>query len=143
MINIFGENTVIIDSDAIIGLVYEADSLHQRCVRIYDFLKAHDVYIFTPYAILLEAATTLARALKQPQLAEEILSSYSNLEDKMDIEVASLVAKLYQPKTSKKNTPFDHYVLALAKKNNIQIIFSFDAFYQKNGLVLMENLLQN
>ena len=132
-------NTVIADSDAIIGLVYAADSLHKRCVQIFKFLKDHDFYTFTPYAIVLEAATTLARALHQPELAEEILSSYSRLENKLDMEVSDLVADLYKPQTSKKNTPFDHYVLALARKNNIRLIFSFDSFYKKNGLTLIEN----
>lgn len=136
-------NIVIADSDAIIGLVYTADSLHKRCVKIFKFLKEHDFYTFTPYAILLEAATTLARALHQPELAGEVLSSYSKLEDKIDTEVSDLVAKLYEPQTSQKNTPFDHYVLALAKKNNIQLIFSFDSFYKKNGLTLLEDELRS
>lgn len=134
-------NTVIVDSDAVIGLVYQTDSLHKRCVQIFRFLQEHNFYTFTPYAIVLEAATTLSRALQQPKLAEEILVNYSGLEDKMDMEVADLVAKLYDPKTSKKNTPFDHYILALAKNNGIRYIFSFDSFYEKNGLILIEDKL--
>lgn len=134
-------NIVITDSDAIIGLVYTADSLHNRCVQIYDYLNRHNFYAFTPYAVLLEAATTLSRALQQPELAREVLLSYSNLEDKINIEVADLVAKLYKP-DSRENTPFDHYVLALAKKNNIQLVFSFDTFYKKNGLILIEDMLK-
>lgn len=136
-------NIVVADSDAIIGLVHTADSLHKRCVQSFKFLKEHNYYIFTPYAILLEAVTTLVRVLHQPELAGEILSSYSNLEEKMDTEVSDLVAKLYKPQTSKKNSPFDHYVLALAKKNNIQLIFSFDSFYKKNGLTLIEDKLKS
>lgn len=135
-------NIVIADSDAIIGLVYTTDSLHKRCVQIFKFLKGRDFYTFTPYAIVLEAATTLVRALHQPGLAAEVLSSYSKLEMEIDTEVSDLVAKLYKPQTSKKNTPFDHYVLALAKKNNIQLIFSFDSFYKKNGLTLIEDKLK-
>lgn len=33
------------------------------------------------------------------------------------------------------------YVLALAKKNNIKYIFSFDSFYKKHGLILIEDLI--
>lgn len=134
-------NTVIVDSDAIIGLVYTTDSLHKRCVQIFKFLKEHDFYTFTPYAIVLEAATTLVRALHQPELAEEVLSSYSKLEMEIDTDVSDLVAKLYEPKTSKKNTPFDHYILALARKNNIKYVFSFDEFYRKKGLILMKDVI--
>jgi len=133
---------VIVDSDAIIALVHQTDSLHDRSVQIFKFLKERNFYTFTPYAILLEAAATLARVLQQPELAQEVLSSYSNPEDKIDTDVSDLVAKLYEPKTSRKNTPFDHYVLALAKKNNIQLVFSFDSFYKKNGLTLMGDKLK-
>ncbi|MBI2028094.1 MAG: PIN domain-containing protein [Candidatus Levybacteria bacterium] len=98
-----------------------------------------------PYPIVLEAATTLARdkTIKRPDLAYKLLQDYSSVEEKpfYDSNVESLVAKLYNPRTSKRNSPFDHYVLALAKKNDIKLIFSFDSFYKKNGLTLMKDVV--
>ena len=134
-------NIVIADSDALIGLIYEADLLHQRSVKIFNYLQKENSYIFIPYPILLEAATGLARIAGRADLAAQLLKSYVNSGYKLDMSVEDLVAELYDPKTSKKNTPFDHYVLALAKKNDIKYVFSFDSFYKKNGLTLMEDVV--
>lgn len=134
-------NTVIVDSDALIGLIFEADSWHKQCILIHQYLKKENIEIFIPYPIILEAATALARIVNRSDLAAAVLNNYVNFEGTIDTDVANLVAKLYSPKTSKKNTPFDYYILALAKKNNIKYIFSFDSFYQKNGLTLMEDVI--
>ena len=138
----FGNNLTIADSDALIGLVYKDDALHEQCVNIYQYLKEYDIDTFTPYPIVLEAATLLARWLKRPDLAKKVLSEHSEIEHQIDLHVAGLVVDLYDPATSKKNTPFDHYVLALAKKNNIKLVFSFDSFYKKNGLTLMKDFVR-
>lgn len=142
MTNIFGNNLVIADSDALVGLVYKEDALHEQRLQIYRYLKEDNIDTFTPYPIVLEAATLLARRFKRSDLAREVLSKYPETERPVDINIARLVVDLYNPKTSKKNTPFDHYVLALAKKNNIKLVFSFDSFYKKNGLTLIKDLIR-
>jgi len=139
-------NKVIVDSDALIGLLNETDQLHKRCIAIFSFLNENNLETIAPYAIVLEAATALARdkTIKRPDLAHKLLQDYVSIEDKpnYDPNVSYLVAKLYNPSTSKKNTPFDHFVLAIAKKNNIAYVFSFDSFYKKNGLNLAEELIK-
>ena len=134
-------NTVIIDSDALIGLIHQADALHHRSVQAFKYLKGEDFNLFIPYPILLEAATALSRIVGRSDLAAQILHGFSSFKDEIDTNVAEMVAKLYDPETSKKNTPFDYYVLALAKKNNIKYVFSFDSFYKKNGLILIEDVI--
>jgi len=139
-------NRVIVDSDALIGLLNETDQLHKRCISIFSFLNKNNLQTIVPYAIVLEAATALAKdkTIKRPDLAHKLLQDYVSIEDKPNYEsnVSFLVAKLYNPSTSKKNTPFDHFVLAIAKKNNIAYVFSFDSFYKKNGLNLTEELIK-
>ena len=132
---------VIVDSDALIGLISDDDKLHERCLQIQRYLIQNNLQLVIPYPIVLEAASALARVMNRPDLTAKLLNDYEESDDQMDYKVATLVANLYNPKTSKKNTPFDHYVLALAKKNNIQYIFSFDSFYKKNGLTSIEELL--
>ncbi len=132
---------VIVDSDALIGLLSDDDKLHERCLQIQRYLIQNNLQLVIPYPIVLEAASALARVMNRPDLTAKLLNDYEESDDQMDYKVATLVANLYNPKTSKKNTPFDHYVLALAKKNNIQYIFSFDSFYKKNGLTSIEELL--
>ena len=146
MINIPGSNTtVIVDADALIGLIHDDDKLHDRCLKISKYLSSNSCGTVVPYPIVLEAATTLSRetSIARPDLAAKLLSDYSYIEGgpTFTYNVAALVTELYDPKTSKKNTPFDHYVLALAKKNDIKYVFSFDSFYKKNGLTLMEDVV--
>lgn len=144
--NTHGNNTVIVDSDALIGLIKEDDYLHKRCLSIAAYLAKNSFATVVPYPIVLEAATTLAKdkTINRPDLAKKLLKDYAYLENttRHESEVVKLTAKLYDPKTSKKNSPFDFYVLAVAKKSGIGTVFSFDSFYSKKGLKLAEELLK-
>lgn len=144
MINIRGNSVVIVDSDALIGLIHEDDKLHERCLKVSEYLTQNSFATVVAYPSVLEASTTLSRKAKRPDLAGKLLRDHTSIGNfsNYDHNVGKLVVELYDPKTSNKNTPFDHYVLALAKKNNIKIIFSFDSFYKKNGLMLIEELIQ-
>ncbi len=141
-----GTNFVIVDSDALIGLVNVTDLNHTKCLKISDHLAKNSLGTVVPYPIVLEAATALSRdtRINRPDLAAEMLASYAKLEDKpkLNEDIAKLVSDSFQKNTSRKNTPFDHYLCALAKKNGIKYVFSFDSFYKKQGLILAEDLLK-
>lgn len=145
MINIPGNKHVLADSDALIGFIYETDALHTRCLKVAKFLAKHKFVIIIPYPIALEAATTLAKdkTIKRPDLAAQLLNDYVEISafELHTPKVTARLAKLYHPKTSVKNTPFDYYLLALAQIHSISYIFSFDTFYRKHGLLLAEELL--
>lgn len=147
MINIHGNKKVILDSDALIGLIHIDDALHKRCLKITEFLAKNSFATIVPYPIVLEAATTLVKdkTIRRPDLAAQLLQDYAHTEEEksFDEHVARLVASLYNPKTSKKNSPFDFYVLACAKKNDVDYVFSFDSFYKRNGLRLIEDLIES
>lgn len=140
-----GINIVLVDSDALIGLNNITDANHQRYQRIAEYLAKNDLNTIVPYPILLEAATALARGSKinRPDIAAKILQDYAKTEGKvaLDENISSETSVSFSNNTSRKNTPFDHYLCALAKKNNIKYVFSFDSFYKKQGLVLAEDLL--
>lgn len=147
MTNIHGNNKVIVDSDALIGLIHADDLLHNRCLEISRYLADNSFTTIVPYPIILEAATALAKdkTIRRPDLASKLLKDYAVVESQqpaIENDVANIIATLYHPKTSKKNSPFDYYVLALAKKNNISYIFSFDSFYRKSGLTLIEDVIR-
>lgn len=145
MTNTFGKN-ILADADGIIGLAYENDALHQKCLKIFEFAERNSFSLIVTYTTVLEAATVLAKAktIKRPDLAKQILKDYSAVDTlpQLDLEVGSIVAEMYDPQTSIKNSPFDYYLLAVAKKNNIGYVFSFDSFYKKHGLILAEELLR-
>jgi len=146
MTNTLGKSRlVLIDSDALIGLIFEEDSLHERCLNVASFLSDNGYVTAVPYSIVLEAATTLAKdkMIKRPDLALKVLYDFSVSEQPyIDEEVAQIVAKAYDPKTSKQNSPFDYYLLSVALLNNINVVFSFDKFYKKQGLTLAEDLIK-
>lgn len=139
-------SNVVVDADALIGLLNETDQLHARCLKISTFLREQHMTSLIPYPIVLEAATALAKdkTIRRPDLAHMLLTKYAAIDDNQweTANLPSTVAQWYDPKTSRKNTPFDYYVLAVAKKNGIATVFSFDAFYKKHGLTLAEELLQ-
>lgn len=144
MTNMLGNKLVIFDTDALVGLVNDNDSLHERCLKVIENLKINSYDAVIPYPIVLEAATVLAKdkQILRADLAKIVLEKYAAVEVPMEFvtEVGDLVAEIYNSKTSKKNSPFDHYVLALAKKNGINYVFSFDGFYKKNGLKLANEI---
>jgi predicted nucleic acid-binding protein len=146
MTNIFGNKKVIVDSDALIGLIHKDDSLHKRCFDISEFLSANGFSVVVPYPIVLEAATALAKdkTIRRPDLAARLLKDHSLLRNG-DIDrdnVNKLVSRLYNPKTSRRNSPFDYYLLAVAKLNDIDLVFSFDLFYRRQGLRLVESIVK-
>ncbi|OGK15966.1 hypothetical protein A2690_00740 [Candidatus Roizmanbacteria bacterium RIFCSPHIGHO2_01_FULL_39_12b] len=147
MINMHGEESklAIVDADGLIGLMSKDDKHHSKCIEINNFLNAQGFRLLIPYGIVLEASTAVARAEdpKKPILAHKLLVTFQQASEPshFDLNVGITVSKLYNPQASAKHTPFDHYVLALAKQNNIRYVFSFDQFYAMNGLVLLEDLL--
>lgn len=145
MTTIRGNRKIIVDSDALIGLIHEDDLLHEKCVKISQYLSQNSFATIISYPIVLEAATTLAKdkTIKRPDLAQRLLKDYTFLEKESYQEsgVSELVARLYDSKTSRRNSPFDYFVLAVAKRNKIPYVFSFDSFYKKQGLTLAKDLL--
>lgn len=145
MTNTHGENRVIVDTDGLIGLIKEDDALHERSVALYTFLQENNFEIIVPYPIVLEVSTAIARFSRhsRPDLAQRLLRDFSGPDtiEELNIEIKQTVGLSYDPNLSKKHTPFDHYVLALALQNGINYIFSFDQFYKKHGLILLEDIL--
>ena len=141
-----GTNLILVDADALVGLINEVDLNHEKCLKISDYLAQNSFATITPYPIVLEAANALSRdtRINRPDLANIILSNYDQpgSKPKIDEDVSALVSESFSKNTSRKNTPFDHYLCALAKKNNIKYVFSFDSFYKKQGLVLAEELIK-
>lgn len=142
-----GDKRIIFDADGLIGLVNDKDALHERCLEIFDFLQKERFILFALYPIVLEAATALTRdrQTSRRDLAAKLLNDYSDIDVQLILneKVSETVATLYTQQTSKKNSPFDHYVLAVARKNGIKFVFSFDSFYSKNGLKLIEGFMES
>lgn len=138
-----GVKQILVDADALVGLINQNDALHSRCLQITDFISKSNLSAIVLPPTILEAATALSRGSKRPDLAKQLLSDYSHLEPTLlPPEIFSRLSSLYNPSTSTYNTPFDYFLLTYAKLKQIDLIFSFDLFYQKHGLTLADKLLK-
>ena len=141
--NMPGTKQVLIDADALVGLINQNDVFHSRCLQIVEFLSKNNLSTIVLPPTILEAATALSRGIKRPDLAKQLLDDYSQMEPVMlPSEIFSKLISLYDPTVTTKNTPFDYFLLAYAKLKQIDIVFSFDRFYEKQGLTLAEKLLK-
>jgi len=144
MTNTRGKNNlVIVDSDALIGLISEDDLLHKRCLKSLNYLTENNFTTIVCYSTILEASTTLSRVINRSDFSLKLLGDFSEIKQPEFSEIGApkIVASLFDVKYSKKHTPFDYYVLAVAKINNINLVFSFDKFYEKQGLQLVESIV--
>ena len=137
-----GTEQVLIDADALVGLINQNDALHSRCLQVVEFLSKNSLATTVLPPTILEAATALSRGIKRPDLAKQLLADYSQLKPAvLPSEIFSNLIGVYNPTVTTKNTPFDYFLLAYAKIKQIDIIFSFDRFYEKQGLTPAEKLL--
>ena len=138
-----GTEQVLIDADALVGLINQNDALHSRCLQVVEFLSKNSLATTVLPPTILEAATALSRGIKLPDLAKQLLADYSQLKPAvLPSEIFSNLIGVYNPTVTTKNTPFDYFLLAYAKIKQIDIIFSFDRFYERQGLTLAEKLLK-
>lgn len=134
-----GVKIAIGDADALIALVYEKDSNHNRAKSVVEFLTAQNYEIVYPNTAILEAITALKRAKNLPEKAHLINQQY--LAGAFTIEFIDKVTQRqasirFEKIVSKKNTIFDCVVVETAIKLNTKIIFSFDNFFTKQGFQL-------
>ncbi len=136
--------TVIADSDVIISLYCEDDVNHSK---VFDLIKtaAEKSYeIHYPNTVILEAVTSLRRALNKPDVALKVTEMFKN--DEFNIiyveeEIQKLASEIFATTKSKQNTIFDCVVLATAKLTKAAGIFSFDDWYKKMGVKTLKDLV--
>ncbi len=90
-----------------------------------------------------ECVTSLHRRHNRPDLAvifiESLRYRVSPTILAVDDKLITEAIKIYDPRGSKKHTFFDAVNVAVAQKEGIEMIFSFDDFYRSFGLRLPED----
>ena len=135
---------IIGDTDALISTINK-DAHHEVVKTIYRELASVSANIYFPSAIIAETITTCQRRLKNPSLAEAMVTQLtSDLINVLptDDETLQMAAAFFHPHGSKENTFFDAIVAATAKKQSADAIFSFDQWYRKLGFKLASDLLE-
>lgn len=146
MTNIPGAKTlkVVGDADVLVALIYKDDQLHSLATELSRKLLENQAHVVFPVTAITEAATTLQRKLSIPDLAAYLLEQYRQGEflvefiNQKDLDNA---VGLFRPKGSKHNTIFDAVVASVAGRLDVDAIFSFDNWYQKQGFKLVSDLV--
>ena len=134
---------VIGDSDGLIALLHEDDFHHLRAKKTVQNLIQHDAQVIFPMTSIVETITTLTRKLEKPILATLVVHKITHGElaiETADAPLLEAALKVFNPIGSKQNTLFDAFVVATAKKFKTNYVFSFDQWYQKQGLHFASDL---
>jgi len=136
--------TIIVDADGLIALFSKGDAHAEKAIALLQKLVQEEAKILYLATAIAEATTTLQRKLNKPHLAAQIAKLIK--ENKFPIgpvneDTLNTAVQYFKPvESSKHNTLFDALVAAIAKENNADAIFSFDAWYQKQGFTLVTSL---
>lgn len=135
----------IIDTDALVGLFNSGDAHNKEASRIFEELNKRSMATLILPTTLSEFAALFANeiGMKEAQGAiDKIIDvGISIIEISEDLTVQAIA--MYLKQGSRKESLFDCFVMAAAKKLGITYIFSFDKGYkkQKNGFSLISDLL--
>ena len=132
---------ILIDSDAIIAVLNNTDSNFARANRIALLIQASHSQTFIASTTAAECITSLHRQHNRPDLANIFIESLqygiSPTILTVDGKLISEAIKIYDPRRSKKHTFFDAVNIAVAQKEGIETVFSFDNFYKSFDLHLL------
>lgn len=132
---------IVGDADALIALSLENDPLHKKAIAISIILVKQGVSLIFPVTVFPEAITTLKRAYNQPEKAHFINKQFQQgfyHVEYINEEIMVRASQIFDTAVSKKNTLFDAIVAATAENLEADAIFSFDDWYPKLGLKLVE-----
>lgn len=93
---------------------------------------------------MFEIISLFQRVLPSPVITTKLMEMIKHdqlLLYVIDVELLKIIADLFDPRGSKKNTLIDCSVVAVAKKIKAQAVFSYDSFYAKKGLKYAEDIL--
>jgi len=127
------------DADSIIALVYKNDTNHVKAQNIAAQLLAEKYQIIYPNTAIIEAITTLKRALNLSDKSHFINRQYQKNIFNVEFVSQSIMqraSEIFEETQSKQNTFFDAVVVATAESLDTKLIFSFDKWYSKFGFKL-------
>ena len=136
--------TIVVDSDALIGLFYDQDAHAQEALEIAQKLQSLNAKLIYPATTIIETVTTLQRKLQRPDVVKQIMALVERtplIIEPVDTTILAEVLVLFDPDGSKKNTLFDAVVAAIAAKVSAKAIFSFDGWYEKQGFTLARQVV--
>ena len=145
MTNTFGENnfSVLLDSDAIIASILDDDLLHVRALNLFTKLADKQVTLYVSATTVAETVVGLHRKFNKRarslDFLEKIVKRWAKLVV-VDEVIMSEAYRILLLSQSKQNTIFDAINIASVKTYRIDAIFSFDRWYGRQGVKLVEDI---
>lgn len=135
---------VVGDAGSLIALVHKSDTNHVLAKKISEGLLTRGYEIIYPNTAILEAITSLRRALNMIDKARLVNKQYLAGEFNViyiDKKIQDRASKIFSEAESKQNTIFDSVVAATAEDFSAEGIFSFDDWYRKRKIKLAQDLV--
>lgn len=134
--------TLIVDSDALIALFNKDDSNFSEARILFESFYKQKTRLIYPSTTLVETIDTIQRRLKKYEVAQQLAQFISSAEfvvesvESIDGAYLKEAVAYFKSETGNRKTLADAVVVAVAKKNNADGIFSFDEWYKKLGYKL-------
>jgi len=134
---------ILLDADALVALSKTDDTNHSKAIQISNYLQEKGaIFYISPFTIS-EVVTVLSYKVSH-QAAKKFLKEVRKLALpllQLPKESITLADDWFIKQSSKKRISYhDCYNMALLDKyqNQLQVIFSFDQIYKKNGFTLAQ-----
>ncbi len=140
-------NVIFVDSDAFIALAREDDSNHAKSLKILELLQKDRYHFVTSNYVFSEVITVLSLRLSR-EAAMKFIENMKSPDSAYTIqwihEQSEKEALEIFAKQRSKNVSFvDCTNMAIMSINKIEIVFSFDEVYKKNGYTLIGNMVKS
>ncbi|HVF69798.1 MAG TPA: PIN domain-containing protein [Xanthomonadales bacterium] len=136
--------TIFVDSDAFVAFVKEKDNTHQKAKNLLLQLRSRPVTFITTNYVFLESVTVISQKIDHETAVtyiDKMTSSKSPYAlHRISEEIEEQAIEIFKKQTSKNTSFVDCTNMAFMKHNNVNVIFSFDEIYRKNGFKLLEDV---
>jgi predicted nucleic acid-binding protein len=133
---------ILVDADALIAIMKHDDSNHTVALDHLERLSKLEVIFLTTNYVISEVITVLSQRVTHAtaiQFIKIIRSTDSPFTIHwIDETVEDKAIAIFAEQTSKNVSLVDCTNMALMQLENIDQIFSFDAVYRKNGIMMVE-----
>lgn len=128
---------IFIDSDAFIAIEVEKDIHHEKAKKLLDVIEKES---FVTSWQVIDEVTTKISYFSTKKRAEEFLRKVIRSDTKIEFVDAGfikMIEETFRKQTSKRVSLTDCTNMVIAKSLGIDIFFSFDDHYVRNGFELL------
>jgi predicted nucleic acid-binding protein len=138
-------NAVVVDSDALIGLVLYYDTRHEHVVEFFQALNIRKAHVIIPTTVVAETITLLKRRSQDPLVTtalQDLLAGDDVAIVDVTKETISRAFDLFSRQADHSYTFFDAIVAVVARQYHVDAVFSFNEWYKGLRLTLIEDYLK-